>query len=40
MFALDEENKTKVISESGCGTDCDCDSAVASCPTGAITLVE
>ena len=40
MFALDEENKSKVISETGCGTDCDCEAVVASCPTSAITLVE
>lgn len=38
VFTLDEEGKSKVINESGCGSECDCEAAASSCPTGAITV--
>jgi ferredoxin len=38
VFAWDSEEKAEVIDKEGCGKKCDCEEAVASCPTNAITL--
>lgn len=37
VFALDDEGKSKVINPNG---DCDLETAVASCPVGAISTQE
>ncbi|MBL7021898.1 ferredoxin [Patescibacteria group bacterium] len=38
VFEFDDDGKSRVIDESGCAKGCDCQQAVDSCPTQAISL--
>ncbi|PJC02147.1 MAG: ferredoxin [Candidatus Komeilibacteria bacterium CG_4_9_14_0_8_um_filter_36_9] len=40
VFEFNDEGKSHVIDEKGCGHGCDCQQAVDSCPVGAISLSE
>lgn len=35
-FKVEDDNKAHIINANGCQDDCDCQSAIESCPEGAI----
>jgi|AGTN01.3.fsa_nt_gi hypothetical protein len=39
VFGWDEDEKAQVLKENGC-EECDCEQAVADCPTNALTMQE